>query len=79
MKTILKGKLAELVLRESCTPIDWYKQHSKDFENICGYFQSEIPGVYIVFDFTDGREVFVEEFNSVEECLKWIKEYEILY
>ncbi len=48
-----------------------FTEFGKEFAGIGGYFQSEYPSITIAFDFTNGHEVFTEEFDDEGEAVKY--------
>jgi hypothetical protein len=47
-----------------------YTGFGEEYTNIGGWWL-EKPDVWIAYDFTDGDEVFIEEFDSKEEAQKY--------
>lgn len=78
MRTVLKGKAAELFYKASTNTLDKnneeddkYTSFGNDYDGIGGYYLSEIPGRWIAYDFCSGDEVFIEEFDDLEEAIKY--------
>lgn len=41
------------------------------FDQVGGYWLDEASGFWVAFDFTDGYEVFIENFNNEQEAFKY--------
>lgn len=77
MRTLLKGKAAEIFYKASTNTLgaehndDKYTGFGNDYNGIGGYYLSEIPGRWIAYDFCSGDEVFIEEFDELDEAIKY--------
>lgn len=69
-RIVLHGEAAKLFYL-TATKDHKFTGFSNDFVGIGGYYLSEVPSVYIAFDFTNGEEVFIEEFEDIEEAKKY--------
>lgn len=69
-RTLLKDEAAKIFLN-AATNNEEYKKFPNSFRGIGGCFLSEKEGIYVGFDFTDGREVFVEDFDNMDEAIKF--------
>lgn len=69
MKKILLGLEAKHKW-ELLEKSDW-KSRDVDRDLKGGIFQSEIPGIWVAYDCTDGSETFVEDFDNLVEAAKY--------
>lgn len=70
MRVVLKNEAAK-TFYEAATKNDKYTQFGKSFARIGGYFYSEIPGIYVSYDFDNGQEVFVEDFDNIDHAIEY--------
>lgn len=72
-RILLKDQAAKTFIKAATENFTKFTNFGTSFSGIGGYYKEVINPLYIAFDFTNGKEVFMENFTDKEEAKKYAK------